>query len=101
MPLCRAKCEWCGPAAGQLVMPSQVVTMTTNDQGGDVVELRKPAKRGQHPNSLAQLKQYSGVSHTHRGSSETAIRPLSTVYLAELQTDFPDESERWWKLQAR
>jgi hypothetical protein len=38
---------------------------------------------------------------THRANSEIAIRPLSTVYLAELQKDYPSESERVLKLQAR
>jgi CRP-like cAMP-binding protein len=58
-------------------------------------------KRGQHPNSRANLKQYGGPTHTHGAHSESLIRATAEAYLAELQEEFPAASERVLRLQAR
>lgn len=58
-------------------------------------------KRGQHPNSRRNLKQYGGPTHTHGAHSESLIRASAEAYLAELVEEFPAASERILRVQAR
>jgi hypothetical protein len=74
--------------------------MTRIDQGGDVVELRKPAKRRQHPNSTRNLKQNSSASRTHGAQSETRVAPLREKHLADLLKTFPSANEHRLVIQA-
>jgi len=64
-------------------------------------------KRTMSPASLANLKPGPGfqsgnaINRTHGARSEGLIAPLAEQYLAELQREFPQASERVLRLQAR